>query len=208
MAFHKVIQTALSLFTTTYFSVRSNWKYSCGLRTFPVPTKIIFNAIRNNSGLVIFICEKHLKRFRQLRNISGFHPGKFQKVSRTILGPSKNYQACAETNLTLWCTPKQLFGLVIFICEKQLKRFRQSGTFPVFVSEKSQKLPEQFWYLPIISRHVPKPIWLYGTLRNNFSVLPKLFRCSLSPELFRCLRNFFGEFLSDSLSSIQQIDDP
>jgi hypothetical protein len=30
----------------------------------------------------------------------------------------------------------------------------------------------------------------------------------LSPELFRCLRNFSGDFLSDSLSSIQQIDDP
>ena len=29
----------------------------------------------------------------------------------------------------------------------------------------------------------------------------------LSPELFR-VRNFSGKFLSDSLSSIQQIDDP
>jgi hypothetical protein len=29
-----------------------------------------------------------------------------------------------------------------------------------------------------------------------------------SPERFRFVRNFFGDFLSDSLSSIQQIDDP
>ena len=55
---------------------------------------------RNNSGLVIFICEKHLKLFRQLRSISGYYPGKFQKASRMILAPFKNYQACAETNLT------------------------------------------------------------------------------------------------------------
>jgi hypothetical protein len=37
----------------TFFSVRMNWKYSCGLRTIPVPTKIIFNAFWNNSRLVI-----------------------------------------------------------------------------------------------------------------------------------------------------------
>ena len=146
-------QKALSLFLTTFFSVRSNWKYLCGLRTFPAPTKIIFNAFRNNFGLVIFICEKQTrmrfhyswrqffastksenisvglriipvptkmildsfwnnfrlvnficekqpKRYRQLRNIFGFYFWKFQKVSRMILAPSKNYQACAETNLT------------------------------------------------------------------------------------------------------------
>jgi hypothetical protein len=29
-----------------------------------------------------------------------------------------------------------------------------------------------------------------------------------SPELFRRLRKFSGDFLSDSLSTIQQIDDP
>ena len=29
-----------------------------------------------------------------------------------ILAPSKNYQACAETNLTYWCIPKQLFGII------------------------------------------------------------------------------------------------
>jgi len=143
----------LSLFTTTFFSVRSNWKYLCGPRTILVPTKISFNAIRNNSGLVIFICEKHLKRFRQLRNISGFHPGKFQKVSRTILAPSKNYQACAETNLTLWYPLKQLFSF--------------TGTHPV-------------------------------TSLRNFSAVRN----------FSGVRNFFGNFLSDSLSSIQQIDDP
>ena len=135
------------------FSVRSNWKYLCGLRTFLVPTKIIFNVFRNNFGLVIFICEKQTrmrfhyswrqffasiksenismglriipvptkmildsfwnnfrlvnficekqpKRYRQLRNIFGFYFWKFQKVSRMILAPSKNYQACAETILT------------------------------------------------------------------------------------------------------------
>ena len=145
--FPKISQKALSLFTTTFFSVRSNWKYLCGLRTFPVPTKIIFNAFWNNSGLVIFICEKHLKWFRQLWNISGFLPGKFQKVSRTILALSKNYQACAETNLTLWYPLKQLFSFT-------------------------------------------------GTILISF------------PERFRFVRNFFGDFLSDSPSSIQQIDDP
>ena len=64
-----------------------------------------------------------------------------------ILASSKNYQACSETILTLWYTPKQLFGF--------------TGTIPIF-----------------------------------------------SPERFRFVRNFFGDFLSDSLSSIQQIDDP
>src|SRR3989337_1183068 len=87
-----------------------NGKYLCGLRTFPVPTKIIFNAFQNNSGLVIFICEKHLKWFRQLRNISGFSSRKFPEVSRMILAPSKNYQACAENNLTLWYPLKLLFS--------------------------------------------------------------------------------------------------
>ena len=137
--FPKISQKALSLFTTTFFSVWSNWKYSCGLKTYPVPTKIIFNAIRNNSGLVIFICEKHLKRFRQLRNISGFHPGKFQKVSRTILASSKNYQACAQTNLTLWYPLKQLFSFTethpvtsLFGTFPLTETFPVSETFSVF----------------------------------------------------------------------------
>ena len=151
---HKISQKALSLFTTTFFSVCSNWKYLCGLRTFPVPTKIIFNAFRNNSGLAIFICEKHLKLFRQLRSISGYYPGKFQKASRMILAPSKNYQACAETNLTLWYPLKQLFS---FIETNPMTSFY--GTF--------------------------------SAVRN-----------------FSGVRNFFDDFLSDSLSSIQQIDDP
>jgi hypothetical protein len=44
--------------------------------------------------------EESVKLIRSaVRNISGFHPGKFQKVSRIILAPSKNYQACFETNL-------------------------------------------------------------------------------------------------------------
>ena len=97
---HKISQKALSLFTTTFFSVCSNGKYLCGLRTFPVPTIIIFNAFWNNSSLVIFICEKHLKWFRQLRNISSIYLGKFLEVSRMILAPSKNYQECPGTILT------------------------------------------------------------------------------------------------------------
>src|SRR3989337_4188731 len=103
-----------------------NGKYLCGLRTFPVPTKIIFNAFWNNSRLVIFICEKHLKWCRQLRNIFGFYPRKFQKVSRMILAPSKNYQACAETNLTLWYPLKQLFSFTETHPVTSL-----FGTFPV-----------------------------------------------------------------------------
>src|SRR3989337_916389 len=71
-----------------------------GLRIIPVPTKTILDTFRNNSGLVIFICEKQPNRFRQLQNISGFYPGKIPEVSRTILAPSKNFQVCAETNLT------------------------------------------------------------------------------------------------------------
>ena len=48
---------------------------------------------------------------------------------------------------------------------------------------------------------------------TTFSVSPKLIRWPLSAVRFRCpklcgVRNFFGDFLSDSLSSIQQIDDP
>ena len=48
---------------------------------------------------------------------------------------------------------------------------------------------------------------------TTFSVSPKLIRWPLSAELFRCpklfrVRNYFDDFLSDSLSSIQQIDDP
>ena len=84
-----------------------------------------------------------------------------------------------------------------------------SRTFPVFISKNSIKFPEWFWHPPRIIRHVPKPIWLYGILWNNFSVSPELIRWPLLSELFRCLRKTFsGNFLSDSLSSIQQIDDP
>ena len=189
------------------FSVRSNWKYLCGLKTFLVPTKIIFNAFWNNFGLVIFICakqtrmrfyyswrqffasiksenisvslriipvptkmildlfwnnfrlvtficEKHLKWFRQLRSISSYYPGKFQKASRMILAPSKNYQACAETNLTSRYPLKQLFSF--------------TETHPM------------------------------TPLCGTFSVVRN----------FSGVQNFFGDFLSDSLSSIQQIDDP
>ena len=129
--FPKISQKALSLFTTTFFSVRSNWKYLCGLRTFPVTPKIIFNSFWNNSSLVI-------------------------SSAKSIWSGSGS-----------------------------------SGTFPFFLPKNSQKFPEWFWHPPRIIRHVPKPIWLNGISRNNFSVLPKLFRCSLSgtfpvcPKLFR-----------------------
>jgi hypothetical protein len=73
---------------------------SVGLRTIPVPAKMILDSFQNNFGLVIFICEQQPNQFRQLRNISGFYPGKFPEVSRIKLAPSKNYQACAETILT------------------------------------------------------------------------------------------------------------
>ena len=55
-----------------FFATVKSKNISVGLRTFLVPTKIILDAFQNNSGLVIFICEKQPKRFRQLRNISGF----------------------------------------------------------------------------------------------------------------------------------------
>ena len=115
-------------------------------------SKIILDAFRNNFGLVIFICEKQPKHFRQLRNIS-------------------------EKNI--------LF----------------------FSPEKFQKLPEQFWHPP----EVP------GAYRNLFGLVVhsettfrfyRNYSGVLSPELFRFLRNLSGDFLSDSLSSIQQIDDP
>ena len=98
--FPQISQKALSLFTTTFFSVWSNWKYSCGLRTFPVPTKIIFNASRNNSGFSDFHLWKATKAVPAVRNISGFCLWKISEVTRTILVPSNNFQACAETNLT------------------------------------------------------------------------------------------------------------
>ena len=49
-----------------------------------------------------------------------------------ILAPSKNYQACAETNLTLWYPLKQPFSftgthLVTSLCGT----FSLSETFPV-----------------------------------------------------------------------------
>lgn len=65
------------------------------------------------------------------------------------MAPSKNYQACAETNLTLWYPLIQLFSF--------------TGTHPMTS--------------------------LFGTF-------------PLSPKTFS------GNFLSDSLTSIQQIDDP
>ena len=71
-----------------------------------------------------------------------------------ILAPSKNYQACAETNLTLWYPLKQLFSF--------------TETHPMTS--------------------------LCGTI--------------LLSETIPVSKTFFGDFLSDSLSSVQQIDDP
>ena len=95
-----------------------------------------------------------MKWFRQLRSISGYYPGKFQKASRMILAASKNYQACVETNLTLWYPLKQIFGII--------------ETYPMTS--------------------------LCGTIPLS--------------ETIPVFETFFGDFLSDSLSSIQQIDDP
>ena len=77
VAFHKVTQKALSLFTTTFFSVWLNWKYLCGLRTFPVPTKMIFNAFRNNSGFSDF----HL---RNASEVAPAAPEHFRFLSQKI----------------------------------------------------------------------------------------------------------------------------
>ena len=79
--FPKSIPKSTFTIHDSFFSFRSNRKYLCGLRTFPVPTKIIFNAFQNNSRIVVFICEKHLKRFRQLRNILVFIPENFRKFT-------------------------------------------------------------------------------------------------------------------------------
>ena len=83
-----------------FFASIKSENISVGLRIIPVPTKMILDSFWNNFRLVNFICEKQPKRYRQLRNIFGFYFWKFQKVSRIILAPSKNYQACAETILT------------------------------------------------------------------------------------------------------------
>jgi hypothetical protein len=91
---------------------------------------------------MIFFSEKLPKLFRLLRNISGFSLRKNSRSSQNNSGTSKKFQACAESFLAQWFTPKQLFGF--------------TETFPVF-----------------------------------------------SPELFRCLQKISGDFLSDSLSSIQ-----
>ena len=154
VAFHKVtIKCFFTIHEPIFPRPIKPKNISVGLRIIPVPTKIILDAFRNIFRSMIFISEKQPKWFRQLRNISGFYPGKFQKVSRMILAPSKNYQACAKTNLTLWYPLKQLFSF--------------TGTHPV-------------------------------TSLRNFSAVRN----------FSGVRNFFGDFLSDSLSSIQQIDDP
>jgi hypothetical protein len=92
---------------------------------------------------------------------------------------------------------------VIFASEKLPQRFRQlrniSGFFSrscqsnLATSKKFPALAETF----LAQRFTPKQ--LFG-FTKTFPVF--------SPEPFRCLRNFSGDFLSDSMSSIQQIDDP
>ena len=125
-----------------FFASTKSENISVGLRIIPVPTKMILDSFWNNFRLVNFICEKQPKRYRQLRNIFGFYFWKFQKVSRMILAPSKNYQACAETILTSWHTPKQLFrfhrnssGDLSLRYDSAVRNFSVSETFSVIFSQ-------------------------------------------------------------------------
>ena len=132
---------------------------SVGLRIIPVPTKMILDTFRNNSGLVVFICEKQPKHFRQLRNISGSSEIFLKKIFYSFLQKnSRSYQNNSGTLQKYQVLTENLFGLVV----------HSETTFRFY--------------------------------RNYSGVL--------SPELFRFLRNLSGDFLSDSLSRIQQIDDP
>ena len=102
-----------------------------------------------------------------------------------------------------------------------------SGTIPeqCFLQRKATiavpAAPEHFRFS---SRKIPESFQndsgtlqeLSGMFRNQFDLMEypettfrfyRNYSDILSPELFR-VRNFFGKFLSDSLSSIQQIDDP
>lgn len=116
---------------------------------------------------------------------------------RTFPGPSKLFWAWSETFPVRW-----------FLSAKSNNGgYGSSETFSIFLSENSQKFPDQFWGPLRISRRVPKPFWPNNNSETTFRFYQNSFDV-LSPELFHCLRNFSGDFLSDSLSSIQKIDDP
>ena len=81
------IQNLPSLFTMTFFSIRMNWKYLCGLRIILVPTKIIFNAFWNNSRLVISSAKSNHSGFgspEHFRFSSQKIPESFQNDSGTL----------------------------------------------------------------------------------------------------------------------------
>ena len=106
---------------------------------------------------------------------------KFQKVPEHFRYPLKLFWAWSETFSVLW-----------FLSAESINSgYGSFGTFPVFLSENSQKFPDQFWHPLIISMRCRNPFWPNNIFRNIFSVLPKLFRCSLSgtlplsPKLFR-----------------------
>ena len=100
---------------------------------------------------------------------SAFHYS-WKHFSTTV--KSENISVCLRIILvptkTILDAFRNIFRSMIFISEKQPKRFRQLRKFPIFSPKKSQKFPEQFWHPPRISRHVPKQFWLNGILQNNF----------------------------------------
>ena len=100
----EISQKALSLFTTTFFSGCSNWKYLCGLRTFPVPTIIIFNAFRNNSGFSDF----HL---RNASEVAPAAPEHFRFLSQKI---PKSFQNDSVTLQELSGICRNQFDLMVY----------------------------------------------------------------------------------------------
>jgi hypothetical protein len=111
---------------------------------------MILDAFRNNFGLVIFICEKQPKKHF---HYSQRHFSAIVKFKNIYVGPEhfqyplKQFWTHSET------FPDQWFSSA----KSNHSGSGCSGTFPVFLSEKSQKFPEQFWHPPRISRHVLKP---------------------------------------------------
>src|SRR3990170_8586452 len=96
-------------------------------------------------------------------------------------------------------------------CFLQRKATIAVSAAPEHIRFSSQKIPESFQNDSGTLQE------LSGMFQNQFDLMEypattfrfyRNYSGVLSPELFRCLRNFFGDFLSDSLSNIQQIDDP
>ena len=147
------------------------------------PMKIIFNAFRNNFGLVIFICEKQTRMCFHYSWRQFFASIKSENISvglRIIPVPTKMILDSFWNN----------FRLVNFICEKHLKWFWQlrsiSGYYPGKFQNDSGTLQE-----------------LSGMCRNQFDLIvhPKTtFRFhqnssdDLSLQNFSAVRNFFGIF--------------